>query len=96
MSDVIRPDFGNKDEEPEDPHLEGPATCMNCRHEFHVVAPAGTVNFECPRCATEQAVLSGVPVYEKPTWQCQCGNEFFMIHDEFFVCAHCGVKQVFE
>lgn len=82
--------------EPDEPHQEGPCLCMSCRHEWHGVAPAGTVDLECPKCGTQKGVWIH-PCFHanRPHWQCKCGNEFFTINDDRFVCAACGTMQRF-
>jgi len=49
MSNVIS--FPKAEPEEEyDPHLQGYAICIACRHEWMAVVPVGTVNIICPSC----------------------------------------------
>lgn len=93
MGDVV--DFPSRTET-EGPHMHGPALCVGCRHEFYGVTPVGTTQLECPCCGAMKGVWQHPAVdASRPVWECQCGNEFFVIHDDGMVCAACGLGQVF-
>lgn len=77
------------------PHLEGPAKCLGCGHEWTAVAPLGTYQFKCPECHCEKGLLCWL-VAPETVWQCQCGNQHFYISDEHrAMCANCGISQEF-
>jgi hypothetical protein len=42
-----------------DPHIQGPAACVACRHQWQAVCPLGViVDLECPRCHAPQGVIT--------------------------------------
>ena len=70
-------------------HKSGPARCLTCKYEWVATAPIGTVDLECPRCATFQGVFKGVTKSEYTQWRCQCGEWTFFIDEVSPYCAHC-------
>jgi Zn finger protein HypA/HybF involved in hydrogenase expression len=88
-------DFHQKKEEKEkNPHLEGKARCLDCKHEWEAVAPAGTEWLECPECHS----IKGRFVYhfEPETftkWVCNCGNDLFYATPDGYFCPNCGEWQ---
>lgn len=100
MGEVIKTDFGGqqRDESGDvyDPHIRGQALCMNCRRSWEAVAPVGATQVECPTCGTMKGVFVNPVLFkDEPFWECNCGNEFFVIHKDRLVCAHCGTQQRF-
>lgn len=95
MGDVV--DFNEKKEENE-PHVQGEAKCMNCKHLTHAVAPAGTTNMECSECGAMKVVFLNpiLSVVGNMLWVCDCGNEFFVLDDIGLLCAQCGTRQRFD
>jgi hypothetical protein len=77
------------------PHRSGNARCLNCKHEWVAVSPAGTITLECPSCATFQGVYLGVAQTELRQWQCVCEEFTFYIDENGAYCAHCGVRPSF-
>lgn len=75
------------------PHMTGEAICMECRHEWTAVAEIGAVNFECPNCSTFKGIWVGPCFADTPLWECNCGNEFFVLHEDQIMCARCGLSQ---
>lgn len=75
------------------PHMDGEAKCAACGHRWRAVAPIGTPNLECPECATHHGVWMHPAMAQRPLWQCACGNEFFVIHDDRIMCSRCGASQ---
>lgn len=57
--------IASRRKEPRDPHFQGPALCLACRHEWHAVAPIGLHQFECPACGTLRGVWK-LPVGVSP------------------------------
>lgn len=76
------------------PHAGGPALCLECRHEWHAVAPVGVLSFECPQCGTSKGCWMGVciPAEKTPIYTCECGNDLFFVLMDGTLCAKCGVK----
>lgn len=76
------------------PHLEGKARCLDCKHEWTAVAPAGTEWLECPECHGKK----GRFIYHfEPEpfvqWQCNCGNDLFYVTPDGCFCPNCGEWQ---
>lgn len=38
------------------PHLQGAARCLACKHEWQAVAPVGATDLKCPSCACLRGV----------------------------------------
>lgn len=95
MGEIV--DFPERTEaNDDDPYMHGPAICIGCRHEWEAVAPLGATQLECPCCGSFKGVWKHPAVdASRPIWECQCGNEFFAIHDDRIVCAACGIPQRF-
>lgn len=74
------------------PHREGEARCLNCKHSWQAIAPVGTYRLECPSCHTTQGVFNGVSSTAHPQWQCQCGEWQFFIDLVGPYCIHCGTR----
>jgi hypothetical protein len=77
------------------PHREGPARCLNCKGEWHAVAPVGTVALQCPHCLTLQGLFVGLSSTNAAQWQCKCGEYTFFIDEAGSYCAHCGTRPRF-
>jgi len=77
------------------PHISGPVVCMNCKHEWVGVAPAGTYWLECKQCGTFKGVFKGAIQCDCMTWECNCGNTLFEICPDGIHCPNCGVMQEF-
>lgn len=92
-------DFNKKKEEKElGQWASGAAICLQCKHEFVVTAPTGTVNFECPECHTHKAVYKFhfAPPPDTLVRECQCGNQFFFLTPEGHLCINCGTYQRYD
>lgn len=74
------------------PHREGEARCLNCKHEWMAVAPAATINLECSQCGTFQGMFKGIAQTEFAQWRCECGELVFFIDERGPYCCHCGVR----
>lgn len=62
-------------------HLEGPAKCLACNHEWIAVTPVGEPSFDlvCPSCDTRRGQYiypPGLPDYAV-TWRHKCGSCHF-------------------
>ena len=84
------------------PWTQGPAKCLDCKHEWQHVSPAGTVSLECPQCGTMRGVLYGPVDAEEgqSVWTCGCGCDVFKIVAEngkykWTLCLRCGSPQSF-
>lgn len=86
MSDVISLDEHR-------PHMTGTVRCLACGHNWHAVAPLGTLFLECPECHTEKGVWHR-PVIPETYWRCHCGCAAFSLSDTNAYCMACGVTQV--
>lgn len=76
------------------PHMTGPARCLQCGHTWVAVAPAGTVWLCCPECATVKGAFDRPvePVEGDTIFVCQCGCGFFSIRPDAFLCCGCGIE----
>jgi hypothetical protein len=76
------------------PHSEGEAFCLDCKHQWVAVAPSGVVWMECPACHLMRGRFKFHHMhYDKPHWECGCGNELFCILPDFVYCPNCGKRQ---
>ncbi len=90
MSNVIA--FPSKEE---GSHLEGPAKCLACGHEWHAVGPTGVVNdLECPECSLPRGARKTTLEPEGGVvWRCNCGNDYFLLlMTGAPMCANCGLR----
>lgn len=74
------------------PHLSGRARCLECRHVWEAVAPIGAYRLDCPNCALPKGAWVGacMPPDGHAIWQCQCGNDLFVLRPDRIQCARCG------
>lgn len=89
MSNVVSfPDKGNG------PHLEGPARCVRCKHEWRAVSPVGVFEFlECPSCGNETGVRWTLTGPVDQYWQCHCGCSAFALDAKGPpMCVNCGTR----
>ncbi len=90
MSNVVA--FPRKEE---GVHLEGPAKCLACGHEWNAVSPVGVVNdLECPACGIRRGARTGtLTPHDEIIWRCNCGNDYFLLTPVGApMCANCGVR----
>lgn len=74
------------------PHMHGTAYCMNCKHEWNAVSPAGAVEFECIKCGAMKGVYKYAALPENtPIFQCNCENLLFVVMEKGIMCANCGM-----
>ena len=91
MGDVIEFDRGKEGGDETACHLQGPATCTNCKHEWQAVTEAGEhTNLKCPKCQLFMGIL-GAPVVPPMHWLCDCGGELFYLTPDGAQCRTCGV-----
>jgi hypothetical protein len=75
-------------------HLEGPAQCVGCRHEWQAVAPVGVEHLECPACGLHKGLWAKPVQRGEQIWRCNCGGELFRIAPHVGpYCANCGAEQ---
>ena len=81
------------------PHWEGTAYCVGCKHEWQAVAPLAIMNIECPSCGCTKGVPK-FPFGSMPgdlTLVCNCGCEALTAYKrdgKFYVkCMGCGTDQ---
>ena len=72
------------------PHLEGAARCLDCKHEWAAVAPVGTRWMECPSCSLIRGRFIGEHRREGDHWHCTCANELFYVTPDGYYCPNCG------
>ena len=89
MGDIVELDAFRRAE-----HVQGPARCLCCGHQWHLVAPVGTAEFECPACGLMKGRLVQL-VYrlEQPHRVCRCGNDLFHVTPEGPYCPTCCAWQ---
>ena len=78
-----------------EPHAQGEAKCVCCKHTWQAVAPVGTINLECLNCHRETGAFNQTFMRGEMYRQCVCGNDLFRIHPDGCYCARCGEWQVF-
>lgn len=75
------------------PHLGGPCRCLDCKHEWHGIAPVGRLWLECPACTLIRGRFIGAAEQPVPVWHCDCGNDLFQVRADYIVCPNCGNRQ---
>lgn len=97
MADIYS--FKKREPEPpkHDPHLQGPAVCLVCKHQWEAVAPVGTdaATLECPECHAFKGAFTRYVQHNAPAWCCEkCDGQLFMImlvdDAPSVACASCG------
>lgn len=100
MSELILLDEARRQKEDEAPvpHIEGPAICLACKHEYHCVvdARANVSKMECPACGAERATFATNIQQQGDHWTCACGNYLFAITRQGTYCPCCGTWQSFS
>lgn len=96
MADGVIP-FGDRKrppaivvDEPDGPHITGPAFCGACKAEWPAVAPVGSVHFECPQCKRMWGAFKNA-VSPPEAWRCNCGEELFWLTPHGAMCRRCGI-----
>lgn len=74
------------------PHKEGRARCLACKHEWTALSPIGTVTLECPSCGLMKGLYLGLMETQNAQWKCFCGEWCFFIDVRGPYCAHCGER----
>lgn len=99
MSNII--DFRQRKVEAE-PHAQGDATCIGCKHKWHAVAHAEQLKendgwLECPACGTNKGRMAWpfVPSIGSKVWTCHCGSDIFYVLSDGTLCPNCGNMQDF-
>lgn len=74
------------------PHLNGPAICTECRHEWQAVgiAERDAELMECPSCRKYFGVFRG-PQVPSTMFRCTCGSNLFYLVPDGHQCRSCGV-----
>lgn len=96
MSELILLDEARRlKEEKAQPHIQGPALCLACKHEYHVVAPVGidVSKMECPACGAMRGTFATHIENSGQHWACDCGNHLFAITAEGVYCPCCSKWQ---
>lgn len=103
MSDaVILLDEARRERERADeanqPHIQGPALCLACKHEWHAVLPLGAdpSKMECPSCSAMRGTFATNVEQPGDHWTCLCGNHLFAITRQGTYCPCCGTYQQFS
>jgi hypothetical protein len=83
---------------PEVPHIQGPAICLACKHEWQAVidARADPSKMECPSCTAMRGVFATHVEQAGDHWTCNCGNHLFGITRQGTYCCCCGSWQQFN
>lgn len=76
------------------PRLSGEAKCLACGHHWEATSPLGVVDLECPECGTFKGVYMSICIPEFYL-ECDCGNEFFFVTPDGYLCAKCGSSPEF-
>lgn len=88
-------------ERPE-PHAQGLAKCVDCKHEWQAVVLAEHLRecggwLECPSCGIHKGRMAWpfTPNQGAQVWTCLCGSDFFHILGDGTLCPSCGSYQEF-
>jgi hypothetical protein len=86
----------NAYKEEHEPHKQGPAKCMGCKHEWQAVAPLECIEFfECPSCSAMKGFfVRPVSRFQYPILTCNCGNDLMHVTQSGTYCVNCGQWQV--
>lgn len=82
-----------------DPHMQGPAACLQCKHTWQAVAPVGTTGMECPKCGVFKGYFLQLIGPEDGLERCQCetcGSQLWAIMPLGALCAGCGASLSWE
>ena len=80
-----------------EPHMQGPCVCLECKYEWTGVWPAGVTELECPSCGVVKGVGKCVALpADELIRECKCGNIYFLITQSGHLCARCGVFHVYD
>lgn len=75
-------------------HAEGEARCVNCRHDWIAIAPAGAYMLQCPKCELNTgAFLNAMHAAEgEEVLTCSnCGCDlFFVMRPGVLRCHRCA------
>jgi hypothetical protein len=84
-----------REREEKKPHIQGPAICLACKHEWQAVVPAGAdvSKMQCPECATMRGTFATHIETAGSHWNCSCGNHLFAITAEGVYCPCCSQWQ---
>ncbi len=99
MSELILLDEARRQKEIEaenaKPHIQGPAICLACKHEYHCVIPVGAdpSKMECPACHSQRATFATHIENSGAHWTCACGNHLFAITAKGVYCPCCSIWQ---
>lgn len=94
MGDVVDLKIVTKNDDAEggdEPHLEGPAFCGACHHEWQAAVPHGTTLLECPKCSRWWGALKHA-IEPKESWRCNCGEALFWLTPTGAMCRRCGLR----
>lgn len=81
------------EKEAREPHSEGKARCLACKHEWVAVAPVGTIWLECPACTLERGRFIAQHQREGDHWHCNCGCDLFYATPDGIYCPNCAEWQ---
>lgn len=76
--------------------MTGQAVCIHCKHKWTAVAEIGTYILDCPECGLGKGLFANLalPQEGEESWQCNCGNGYFIIRKSGCMCVNCGLTQV--
>jgi hypothetical protein len=76
-----------------EPHLNGNARCLACKHEWVAVAPIIVTSMERPEYPLERGRYVVQFERDGEHWHCNCGNDLFYSTPDGFYCPNCGEWQ---
>lgn len=87
-----------------EPHTVGPATCLNCQHQWTAIIPTGYLEIDCPECGSGRGVRDGLvePAdSDGKVFTCaKCECQQFMITTRYAMCQGCGnaiwISEIFD
>jgi len=82
---IVKVNFSN--------YTEGVVICLDCKHEWEVVASLRTKWLKCPSCGLIRGRFKYPYSRDGEEWVCDCGNDLFHMKPEGIYCPNCGVWQ---
>lgn len=81
------------EKEKRQPHFNGKARCLSCKHEWMAVAESGSAWLECPKCTRHMGRFIFKFLRAEKHWHCGCENDLFYATPSGLYCPNCGEWQ---
>lgn len=74
------------------PFTIGPCVCIECKHKWMGVVPAGESILERPNCRTMKGTREGLIYPPQSFVVCQCDCDLFRLTPQGASCSYCGLR----